>query len=148
MLAISVVLISLSRPWSATKASLNSARSFFSPRQCSGPKCLGMPKRVCVVIGPFIGCQEVQPGTWQLSSKSCTVPTGLPRSHDMRSERPSMWHEAQLACPRPEVRCVSKMNLRPSLTTVGVESCSVMRAISLLVPVLMVETELSKRLST
>ena len=33
-------------------------------------------------------------------------PCGSPRSHARRSMRPSMWHEAHDACPRPEVSCV------------------------------------------
>ena len=106
-----------------------------------------MPTSVCVVSGPFIGCHETQPGTWQVWSNSFTLPCGLPKSHAMRSLRPSTWQVAQLSWPSPEVSWVSNRKRRPAFTPVGVGSCSATRAISVFVLVAIVESEPSNRFS-
>jgi hypothetical protein len=60
-----------------------------SPRQCIGP-WLAMPRRLCVVIGPFIGWKSgllgspCRSGFW-LSS---TDASGLPRSQPRPSKSP------------------------------------------------------------
>ena len=69
-------------------------------------------------------------------------------SHAIRSLRPSVWHDAQDACPRPDVMCVSKRNGRPCLTAIGVGSKSGSRAISELEVVSTTDTAPSKRLRT
>lgn len=97
---------SASAPIRPVKATLNSLRSAFSPRQWKGSVPM-MPCRVCVTIGPFIGCQAMQVCVRQSSSNACIAPAGFPRSHAKWSVRPSTWQDAQLAWPRPEVRCVS-----------------------------------------
>ena len=134
-------------------ATLNSVRSSFSPRQWNGSLPM-MPCRVCVVIGPFIGCHAMQPGpappggTWQVSSNTCMAPAGSPRSQPSRSLRPSTWQVAQLVWPRPEVRRVSKRKRRPALIDAGVASWKLAVPTSEYEAVLMALTEPSKRLRT
>jgi hypothetical protein len=75
-----------------------------SPRQCIGP-WLAMPRRLCVVIGPFMGWFGVsgkngRNGTLnRLSGMGSGLPLGSPRSHARLSWPPKMWQLAQAESP-------------------------------------------------
>src|SRR5690242_10542865 len=99
-----------------------------SPRQCIAPE-LRMPRRVCVVNGPFIGWKSlglseplifVETPDWPIgiSSESrlpkligmvllVTDTSGLPRSQARSSISPKMWQLEHDASPLPEKRVVS-----------------------------------------
>ena len=99
---MSVVDSWLDAPSSPTKAGLNflnapssssgwppgSLPAVRSPRQCIGP-ALAIPRRLCVVIGPFIGWN-----VWFV-----TVPNGSPRSQASPSKSPEMWQLAHALSP-------------------------------------------------
>jgi hypothetical protein len=78
-----------------------------SPRQCIGP-WLAMPRRLCVVMGPFIGCSVGSTGVCVMGLKSGIAngpglasgsPSGLPRSHARLSVSPKAWQLAQAESP-------------------------------------------------
>ena len=76
-----------------------------SPRQCIGPS-FAMPRRLCVVIGPFIGWKsgsvtDVQPDERVRGCRSLAV--GSPRSHARLSKSPKMWQLAHAESPWPSV---------------------------------------------
>ena len=98
-----------SSPLRPMNAPLNAESPSRSPRQCSGSAPM-MPTSVCVVMGPFIGCQFEQPPArpkLQFWLNVFMAPLGSPRSHAMKSSLPSMWQLPQEAWPRPLVRWVS-----------------------------------------
>ena len=110
---------------------------------------------VCVVIGPFIGWNflnpVLRPGTppplfW--SRASFMSPLGSPRSQASRSVRESTWHEAQAIWPRPEFLWVSYRCLRPTLIATGDGSWKGTRATSSSVVVETTEIDESNLLST
>ena len=79
-----------------------------SPRQCMGPS-FTMPRRVCVVIGPFSEWKSLfSPMVSRKGFGLCsTVPLGSPRSHARLSKSPKAWQLAHAASPLLEVRVAS-----------------------------------------
>ena len=79
-----------------------------SPRQCM-PPCVARPRRVWVVIGPFIGWKVVATGRieedgWVLL---VTKSSGLPRFQARLSKSAKMWQLEQEASPLPLVLSAS-----------------------------------------
>ena len=96
-----------------------------SPRQWK-MRCGCMPRNVCVVIGPFMGCMTRGRGveSWMELFLPLTVtmtPFGSPRSQARPSRSVSRWQLAQLAVPLPE-SLASKRYPRPCLTSGGIGS--------------------------
>ncbi|TMA65458.1 MAG: hypothetical protein E6J68_09090 [Deltaproteobacteria bacterium] len=61
-----------------------------------------MPRRLCVVIGPFIGWKTGLPlgfGTRNGFGLFTTVPKGSPRSQARLSKSPKMWQLAHAESP-------------------------------------------------
>src|SRR5439155_26495243 len=111
---MSVVDSWLDAPSSPTKAGLNflnapssssgwppgSLPAVRSPRQCIGP-ALAIPRRLCVVIGPFIGWNVWFDEIWSRNGFGLfvTVPNGSPRSQASPSKSPEMWQLAHALSP-------------------------------------------------
>jgi len=67
-----------------------------------GPAGSAMPRRLCVVIGPFIGWKTGLPlgfGTRNGFGLFTTVPKGSPRSQARLSKSPKMWQLAHAESP-------------------------------------------------
>src|SRR5262245_65400851 len=139
-----------------------------SPRWCIGPLC-SMPRRVCVVIGPFSGWKSMAeeplpstsaglPGVAPLKGKTftngllfrITAPSGegAPRSHASESKSEKTWHEPQDASPFDDDKRVSNMNGRPLRIDAGSGVCTARWLLSLEVSRLTTETPSSKRVYT
>src|SRR5262249_34572589 len=109
-----------------------------SPRQCIAPE-LTRPRRVWVVIGPFIGWNTptwpvplnapLKPNGFRLMMNcwprltgiglDLTTSSGLPRSHARSSMSPKMWQLAHAASPLPELWVASYSIGRPLTTEAG-----------------------------
>src|SRR6185369_2544361 len=127
----------------------NAAMSGRSPRQWSGSSPT-LPISVCVIIGPFIGCQSphvpANGRPWlQVSSNVCIDPCGSPRSHASVSIVASTWQRLHDAFPSADVRCESYRKGRPVLMTAGVGSKNDTRPSSTSDDVSITETVPSKR---
>ena len=122
----------------ASVALTPNAPSARSPRQCIAPS-LTRPRRVWVVIGPFIGWNTPtlpvplnlprNPNGFR-SMISCaprftvigldlTTSSGLPRSHASSSLSPKMWQLAHAASPLPELWVASYSIGRPATIDAG-----------------------------
>jgi hypothetical protein len=102
-------------PSSDVKAALKCASVARSPRQWSGVLSVMPPRKVCVVIGPFIGCSpEVPPVVVTMSTDPC----GLPKSQASPSRWPFRWQLAHETVPCCE-RSALWSNFRPARTSRG-----------------------------
>jgi hypothetical protein len=113
---ISLAGSSLARPSRPTKAGLNALKASCassglppveppvrSPRQCIGPAVI-MPRRLCVVIGPFNGWKgRPEPMRNGLGFGAVAVALASPRSQARLSKSPKMWQLAQAESPCAEV---------------------------------------------
>src|SRR5262249_33755344 len=110
-----------------------------SPRQCMGPSC-AMPRRVCVVIGPFSGWKSMLVMPLESTTAGPVVPTiftngllfritapsgdGAPRSQASESKSANTWHTPHDASPFDELKWVSYRKRRPVVTDAGSGLCT------------------------
>ena len=101
-------------PWNAGRNAMKASPSskgaeeppFRSPRQCMAPAPI-IPRRLCVVMGPFMGWKSSSEPPWTDTAGiglSSTAPPGSPRSHARLSKSPKMWQLAQAESPWPDRR--------------------------------------------
>ncbi len=150
--AICDALGAVSAPRRSVKPTLNAAMFSRSPRQCSG-SVPTLPTSVCVIIGPFIGCQSLHVPerpvpVLQGWSSVFIAPVGSPRSHASVSRVASTWQPAHAKFPSCDVWCASYSSGRPVLIIAGVGSKNVAWPTTVSVPVLIDEIVPSKRFQT
>ena len=103
-----------------------------SPRQCSGP-WFCIPRKVWVVMGPFIGWNSLVPASpFTLPPAAIeilivigllvTVSSGLPRSQARSSWSPKMWQLPQDDSPFADEKNASLPKTRPLKTLAGSRS--------------------------
>jgi hypothetical protein len=107
-----------------------------------------MPRRLCVVIGPFSGCVLVRHVDAEGQGLLRTTSSGLPRSHARLSKSPKMWQLAHDASPLLDVSAASKRKRRPWSTAGGSDVWTGRCATSVAVDSRTTETALSNRVNT
>src|ERR1044071_4322049 len=81
-----------------------------------------MPRKLWVVIGPFIGWKVVCPGNGGITNGPgilIAVASGLPKSQAKLSKSPKIWQLAQAESPWLDVLAASYRNGRPRTMLAG-----------------------------